>query len=275
MAEQSQEKSSFDKLIEKPRFNFWWGIAVAIAGLVGGWWLTRTTVELAYIAYPTETVAQRASNRLTVMWDGIPIQNLCITRFAVVNKSSIPLTQAHFPASDPLRITTSQPNKILEVEAIHVSRPTLKVAVEWISQPGAMFLSLTDGDALEPLDGVAYRIKFTGDCQKAEFQMVGRVVGSSEGPIKLFKASERNNSISDLAVAMLVVSFGLTGMVHFAILRAMPEKKHKISFALLGPYFKDALFAVLIFIFAMFYLTYGPKPKQQPVPATRIAWLPE
>jgi hypothetical protein len=181
MSEQTQGKSSFEMLIERPKFNFWWAIVFGILLSFATWWLTRQSVDLVYIPYPVDTVAKKEFNNLTVAWDGNPVPSLCVARIAIVNRGNTPLGQSHFPPVDPVRIMSNQKVEILSVDVVNASRPNLRMSGTISSNKDSILLSIKDGDALEAGDGATFRIVFSEECSKASFEVAGRVIGLPTG----------------------------------------------------------------------------------------------
>ena len=179
--DQSPKNSLFDELIRKPRFIFWWGLAIAGLSLYAGSWLSRSTIEPVYKVFPIDTVARSESPRLTVSWDGRPVSNLCMAKVAIFNGGEQPLGQEKLPPSDPARIMTSGAIEILSADVIHSSRSSLNVVPTILEGKRQVKFNILNGDALEKYDGVAFRILFTGDCAHTNFSVVGRVVGQPNG----------------------------------------------------------------------------------------------
>ncbi|MGA2435435.1 MAG: hypothetical protein ABSG25_09130, partial [Bryobacteraceae bacterium] len=153
--------------------------ALGIAGLVAGgifYWLSLKSVEPVYRVPSVEVVARKESPRLTMSWDGQPIEKLCVSRVEFWNKGKLPIRHDDLPSSDPLRIVATKPVRILSAETTNVSRNKLSFSLH--VEPTAVFIGINGDDALDRMDGGAIRVLFTGDCQ-TDFEVRGRVVGSS------------------------------------------------------------------------------------------------
>ncbi len=179
------------------------GITISIAT----WWFTRATVDPVFQAYPVDTVARKESPRLSVLWDGRQVSNLCVTKVALWNEGAVALSQDRFPASDPLRISTPSNIEILAVELANSSRKTLRMSPLIASDKREVTITIDGGDALERGDGIAFRLLFTGDCQSTSFLLLGRVVGSKYG----FRRSHKNAIYSEFWSVILLISGGVVG----------------------------------------------------------------
>ncbi len=154
---------------------------LAILGLLSGlffYWLSLSSIEPVYSVGPIESVARRESPRLTVAWDGAPVENLCLCRIAFWNKGKVPLTQDKLTAADPLRIAASEAVHVLQVETTNVSRETLRVISKVVrgKNGDTVQLRLAENDGLDQNEGFVVRLLFTGSCDTT-FQILGRVIG--------------------------------------------------------------------------------------------------
>ena len=202
----------WERFIGRPSIGFIVGLVGIVATIVTWWYYP--TVDPQYRVFPADVVARRESPRLTVEWDGSPIDNLCVAKIALWNAGKEPITHDRLTDSDPLRIvpakrlslhTTEQLGatdsvtsptpggktyvhstemvietpRLLAVETANSSRPTLKLNTQIAKSDGGDIVNLAihGGDAIEKGEGVALRILFTGDCS-AKFQVAGRVIGS-------------------------------------------------------------------------------------------------
>jgi hypothetical protein len=170
---------NWKRFIRRPETGVALGVLGIAVTILLAWWF-YPSVDPTYRAFPADTVARKESPRLTVAWDGVPIENLCVGRVALWNAGTQPITQDKLPTSDPLRIVPTHAVRILGVEIANSSRPTLTLDTQIVKSNEAdhVQLSIHGGDAMEKGDGVAVRLLFTGDC-KSDFRVEGRVIGSS------------------------------------------------------------------------------------------------
>ena len=193
-------------------------IALALTTLIGfglAWWF-YPSIDPTYRAYPSDTVARRESPRLTVNWDGRPIDNLCVSRVALWNAGNQPITQDKLPTTDPVRIVPTRTIHILGVELANSSRPTLSLDTQIVASDKTdnVRFAIHGGDALEKGEGVAVRLLFTGDCT-SDFQVVGRVIGSSGfRPIRTWTVGSFPQ-LALLVPVMILLYFGFTFVIGF------------------------------------------------------------
>jgi hypothetical protein len=280
MAEQAQEKSSFDKLIEKPKFNFWMGIVLAGLGLVGGWWLTRATVEPRYKVLPSETLARKESPRLSVTWDGRQIQTLCVASVIVMNKGTTPLGGGSFSTVDPVRISAVnlQRNQefktiedvervveILSAEITHASRPNLVVDWSISKDKREVPFQIRGGDAFDTNDGVSFRILFSGSCRLTSFEVVGRVIGSTSGftSIPSDLSFDANSGRFSIGLKRLIITLLLLPIAAFLVAFAAPDRGitiHMRSFVV-----SFVLWFLLMQVYSLYEQVFDPY---------NVKWLP-
>lgn len=198
------------------------GIAITF---FAGWWF-YPSVDPIYRAFPGDTVARKESPRLTVTWDGTPIDNLCVSRVALWNAGNQPITQDKLPASDPVRIVPTLTVRILGVELANSSRPTLSLDTQIVKSSKAdnVQLAIHGGDAMEKGEGVAVRLLFTGDCA-SDFRVAGRVIGSSGfRPARGMGTVPRLVLEIPLAIVILLIYLGGSGFVFGYLQRRFPER---------------------------------------------------
>jgi hypothetical protein len=168
-----------ERFLGRPLIVSLFGLVCMAIGVLATWYFTES-IEPTYHAWPADTVARRESPRLTVAWDGTPIENLCVCRVALWNWGNKSITQDRFTTSDPLRIQPTKNIRILEVEMANSKRPTLTLDTQIVKSEGGdnVHLSIHGGDAFDKGEGVALRLLFTGDC-KTDFIVTGRVTGTN------------------------------------------------------------------------------------------------
>lgn len=178
MPDEPQEQKPlpiWERFLGRPSIGFLFGLGGIVATLLT--WYFYPKVDPTYRVWPVETVAKRESPRLTVEWDGKPIENLCICRIALWNNGKEPITQDKLPNSDPLRIVSNDVH-ILAIETANSSRQTLTFDTKIAEHADSVHIAIDGGDAMEKGDGAVFRILFTGNCKSA-FTVAGRVIGSA------------------------------------------------------------------------------------------------
>lgn len=169
---------NFYRAIQHPFFP----VILAVGTMIGGYSLGYSSVAPVYKGFPSSVVAKRESPRLSVSWDGTPIESLCIGRVAFWNEGNAPIRMSDLPTSDPLRIVASKPVRILSIEPTNASRNSLRIdPIISTDASGIAYLKVLEGEAMEEDDGVAYKILFTGSCADVVFSVSGRVIGAGRG----------------------------------------------------------------------------------------------
>lgn len=177
------------EIIHSPITHFLLGIVGIVAGLAT-WAVSRQVVEPTFVVFGKETVAKRESKHLTVHWDGVPIESLCIARLAFWNNGTTALRSDDWPESDPLRIFATSDARILQVEPTHASRNSIRFNTE--IRGSSVLLRLLGRDAIESGDGVAFKIFYSGNCQDTVLAVKGRVIGNARGvrQLRMFASSD-------------------------------------------------------------------------------------
>ena len=169
-------------------------------------------------------------------WDNEPIDTLCVARVAFWNQGKSSLSQDKLPSTDPLRISSSSPIKILSVETVNISRTSLPISYKIKPENKArakfddsIVFSIEGNDALEKDDGFAAKLLFTGDCSKSHLSVQGRV--KSVGQIK-----QHEIAITFTTYAIALIFFIILSILYVKMfMHKLQAYNRSLEAAIIGP----------------------------------------
>ena len=139
-----------------------------------------------YTTGPTEVLARtdKQASRLTILWDRIPIEDVCIARVAFWNAGQQYIDSGDFISA--INIQASKPIIFLYAEqqvsrsGVGVTIPEQPLAREGVKLTQTISLGPPVGEAFEHDDGVALKIIFSGAAD-TRFSVQSRIKGVPQG----------------------------------------------------------------------------------------------
>ncbi len=161
------------------------GIVIGILITAGFfYWVERKEVEPTYAITVPELLASQTNDapNLKLYWDDEEIEDIFSVKIVFWNAGREYLDKDSISDTDPLRIQVPSGINILYAEFIQTSRDNLVLSTtikQLDNDTTEIIIDIVGDEALERKDGGILKILFTGAMEEDEFQVIGRIKGSS------------------------------------------------------------------------------------------------